>query len=91
VLAELLEDTATLLLPAPEDEIAAALDGLRAARLLSGWRGRPAADRAAVVAAVAAVARFAEAHAARLDEVEINPLLCLADRAVAADALIRIA
>ncbi|RBI83234.1 CoA-binding protein [Rhodosalinus halophilus] len=91
VLAELVEDTATLLLPAPQDEIAAALDGLRAARLLSGWRGRPAADRAAIVGAVAAVARFAEAHAARLDEVEVNPLLCLPDRAVAADALIRIA
>jgi acetate---CoA ligase (ADP-forming) len=45
----------------------------------------------AVIRAVLAVQAYALAHADRLDEVEINPLLCTPNRAVAVDALIRIA
>ena len=89
VLTELLADSASLLLPASEAELAAALDGLRAAPLLSGYRGRPAACRRAVLDAAMALQRFVEAEAQRLEEVEINPLICTPDRAVAADALIR--
>jgi succinyl-CoA synthetase beta subunit len=89
VLTELLADSASLLLPASEAELAAALDGLRAAPLLSGYRGRPAACRRAVLDAAMAFQRFVEAEAHRLEEVEINPLICTPDRAVAADALIR--
>jgi hypothetical protein len=45
VLAELLADTVSLLLPATAPEIERALDTLRLAPLLGGYRGRPAADR----------------------------------------------
>ena len=90
VQAEMLEDAGHLLLPATDEQIAAALGRLRVAKLLAGWRGAPAADRGAIVAAVQAVAGYATAHADRLEEAEVNPLICTPDRAVAADALIRL-
>jgi hypothetical protein len=89
VLTELWADTAALLVPVSDAAIGAALDRLKVGRLLAGYRGRPAADRAAVIAAIRAVEAYAIAAADRLEEVEVNPLLCTPTRAVAADALIR--
>ncbi len=88
-LTELLADSASLLLPTTAEEIGAALERLKIARLLAGWRGAPAADRGAIVAAVLAVQAYVMDNAPRVEEVEVNPLLCLPTRAVAADALIR--
>ncbi len=85
----MLGDSATLPLPASDAEVVAALDRLRIAPLLAGWRGGPAADRRAILAAARAVDAFAAAEAHRLAELDINPLIVTADAAVAADALIR--
>ncbi|WP_151082828.1 acetate--CoA ligase family protein [Nocardioides cynanchi] len=90
VLVELVDDTATLLLPATRPQIRAALTCLRIGPLLTGHRGR-VADLAAAVEAIEAIAAFAIDHADRLVEVEVNPLLVLAEGAVAVDALIRLA
>ncbi|TVQ52797.1 MAG: CoA-binding protein [Rhodobacteraceae bacterium] len=90
VLAEILGDAAALLLPTDAAEIEAALRGLTLFPLLDGYRGRPKAPLGAVVAAALAVARFAEAHAASLEELDVNPLIVTAEGAVAVDALIRI-
>ena len=89
VLAELLVDSATLVLPARRAEIGAALDGLRLGRLLAGYRGQPPADRAALLDAIAAIAAFAGSRAGRIAEVEVNPLLATPTGAVAVDALVR--
>lgn len=90
VAAELLADTVTLVLPATDAEIRAALGRLRLAPLLSGYRGRPPADIGAAVAAVLALARALGEDAA-LAEIEVNPLMLRADGggAMAADALVR--
>lgn len=90
VLAEIIGDAATLLLPTDAAEVAAALQSLAFFPLLDGYRGRPRAPLGDVVAAALAVARFAEAHAATLEELDVNPLIVTADGAVAVDALIRI-
>ncbi|MDX1785062.1 MAG: acetate--CoA ligase family protein [Roseovarius sp.] len=89
ILTEILQDAASLLVPATEAEIGAALDGLRIAPLLRGYRGKPAADRAAIIAAIMAVQAYTLAQGSALEEVEVNPLICTPDGAVAADALIR--
>ncbi|MHC8508178.1 MAG: acetate--CoA ligase family protein [Rhodospirillales bacterium] len=91
VLAELLDDTAVLLPPVTADDVLAALSGLRAAKILHGLRGAPAADMDALVHAVLAVADYAQANADTLLELDINPLIVRrAGRGViAADALIR--
>jgi acetate---CoA ligase (ADP-forming) len=93
ILVELIADVATLLLPTTPEKVAAALDSLKVARLIAGYRGRPAGDRGAAIAAILAVARFAEAHATTLSELDVNPLLIRPEGrgAVAVDALIRMA
>ena len=90
ILTELLRDSATLILPTTAEAIGAALAGLRLAPILAGYRDRPAADLAAVTDAIRAIAAFAEAHAGRLAELDVNPLIATPTGAFAADALIRL-
>jgi acyl-CoA synthetase (NDP forming) len=88
-LTELLRDQTSLLLPVGAADIRAALASLRIAPLLDGYRGKPGADIDAIVAAILAVQAYVTAHPGRIAEVEINPLLCAPQRAVAVDALVR--
>ena len=89
-LVGLVEDSQVLLLPADRRAIADALDSLKAARLLAGFRGRPAGDREAAIDAIVAIAAFAEHRRGRLLELEVNPLPVLAEGrgAFAVDAMI---
>ncbi|MEM7188962.1 MAG: acetate--CoA ligase family protein [Pseudomonadota bacterium] len=89
VLTELLRDSASLLIPSAEAEVSAALDGLRIAPLLAGYRGAKPADRGALLATIMAIQDFALANADRLQEMDINPLLVTPGAAIAVDALIR--
>ncbi|MGH1483550.1 MAG: acetate--CoA ligase family protein [Geminicoccales bacterium] len=89
-LTEILDDGVTLLLPVNEEEVAVALRQLRIAPLLAGYRGAPAADINAIIAAVMALQHYVHDHAAEVIEIEINPLLCGPTWAIAADALIRL-
>ena len=79
VLVELVEDAALRLLPVAAEEVGAMIDGLKLARRLAGFRGAPAADRAALEATVLALGRFFLDHRARIKEIEINPLIVRAD------------
>ncbi|MGE3969361.1 MAG: acetate--CoA ligase family protein [Dongiaceae bacterium] len=90
ILVEMIEDAATLLLPTTRAEVAAALGGLRVAKLLRGYRGKPAGDSEAAIDAVMAVAAYAEANRDRLVELDVNPLMVLpeGEGAVAVDALV---
>ena len=89
VLTEVLRDTKSLLLPTSRAQILQALEGLQIAPVLNGYRGKSAVDKAAILDAVSAVQSYVLAHATQVEEVEINPLICTADRAVAVDALIK--
>ena len=91
VLTELLQDRQSLLIPTTEAEISGALQELRMSKILNGYRGANAANIQAIIEAVMSVQNFVLANASKVTEVEINPLLCCAERAVAADALIQIA
>ncbi len=88
VTAEVLADTVTLILPAGEPEVLAALRRLRLWPLLDGYRGGAKADTRAVaqIAARLGVLMLARPE---LEEIEINPILVRAQGAVAVDALIR--
>ena len=92
-LVELAGDRVVLLAPASREEIEAAIEELKVAALIDGFRGRPAGDRAALVDAILAVQRFALDHAGRLIELDVNPLIVRpAGRGVAAvDAVMRMA
>jgi acyl-CoA synthetase (NDP forming) len=60
----------------------------KAARLLAGWRGQPAADRAAVERAIVALGRIARDLGDVLEAVDVNPFVARPDGAVALDALV---
>lgn len=88
ILVELVEDAAMLLLPTSAEEVEAAIRRLKIAKLLAGYRGKPAADMGAAVKSIMAIAAFAEAHRDTLLELDVNPLMVRADGAVAVDALV---
>jgi acyl-CoA synthetase (NDP forming) len=85
IMVELVRDVAQRLLPVEAEDVAAMIDGLKVARLLAGYRGRPPGDRAAFEAAALALSRFYLDHRARVAEIEINPLMVRGSGAVAVD------
>jgi acyl-CoA synthetase (NDP forming) len=93
VLTELLRDSVTLLPPFTAAGITAALGRLRAAPLLAGFRGRPAADVPALVETALACSRYALENLDRLAELDLNPVIVRprGQGAVAVDALVRLA
>ena len=90
VMTELMGDQVYLSVPAPMDIIEAKLQSLRISAVLDGYRGKPAANRRAIAKAIMAIQSYVVAHAESVVEVEVNPLICTPERAIAADALIRI-
>lgn len=91
VMVELLDDVATFLLPVSESEIRMALQRLRIAKALAGYRSQPAGDIDATVDAVMRVVKFVMQNADGFLELDINPLFVMPNGqgVVAADALIR--
>lgn len=88
-LTELLQDTASILIPSSEFGIKQALKTLKIHKLLLGYRGAPAANMDAIISAIVAVQDYVLANVDDVQEIEINPLICTPDAAIAADALIR--
>jgi acetyl-CoA synthetase len=89
-MVELLDDTVSLLLPASRDDISTAIQALKVARIIEGYRGGIAGDMNAVLDAVEAIARYAVDNSDRLLELDVNPLLLTPDAAIAVDAFIRV-
>ncbi len=89
VLTELMNDSTRLLLPFTRKDVEDALNQLQITTLLSGYRGKAKADTQAIIDAAMSLQAFALDHRDTLVEVEINPLICGQQRAVVADALIR--
>ena len=90
IFAELLADTATLLLPSSRSEVQQAIQSLKVANLLNGYRGKPAANLDSVVDAVTAIAQYAIQNHEQLEELDINPLMVGCKQSVVVDALIRL-
>jgi acetate---CoA ligase (ADP-forming) len=92
VLTELLSDSLTLLPPFTHDSIKAALGRLKLAKILAGYRGKPAADVDALIDTALAVTRYASAQLSTLIEIDVNPVIVrpLGKGAQAVDVLIRL-
>ena len=85
VFTELWRDTVCLLAPASNVEISLALQRLRIAPLLNGFRGKPSADTNALVELIQKV--ISTALNDDLVEIELNPVLVTPKSAIAVDAL----
>jgi acyl-CoA synthetase (NDP forming) len=90
ILVELMKDTVSLLLPTTREQVLRTLSKLKCTPLLNGFRGAPPADVNAAVDVILAVASLVEDALDSINELDINPLMLLAEGqgVVAADALI---
>lgn len=77
IYAEVFKDVALQTAPVTEAQATAMLRSLKTFALLDGARGRPHADVASAARAVAALSRFAVAHAGTVAQIDINPLVVL--------------
>ena len=78
ILVELVKDVAFRLLPVSAADARAMIGELKAAKLLQGYRGKPAADIDALVTAICGLSDFYLEHRYLLSDLEINPLIVLA-------------
>jgi succinyl-CoA synthetase beta subunit len=66
------------------------LASLRVAKMLDGFRGKPKADKTAIVDALSCLAEYAIERATSVSEIEINPLFVYEDRVLAVDVLMQV-
>jgi acetyltransferase len=64
------------------------IDEIKGSRVLEGMRGKPPADREALVDAILRVSRLVTDRREDIEELDINPLVVFAKGAKAVDALI---
>jgi acetyl-CoA synthetase len=90
ILVEIMKDSASLLLPTTRERVLKALGHLNCASIFKGFRGAPLADLNAAADVILAVADMVENDPFFIIELDINPLMLLAEGqgVVAADALI---
>ena len=90
ILVEMMKDSTSLLMPTTRERVLQALSQLKCAPLFNGFRGAPPADLNAAVDVILAVAGMLENNPLSIIELDINPLMLLAEGrgVVAADALI---
>ena len=88
ILIELMQEQALLMAPFSETEALEAVSSLKAAQLLSGYRGSPEYCMPSLCQAAANLSRLAWELADCIGEIEINPIFVQLYRAVAADVLI---
>jgi acyl-CoA synthetase (NDP forming) len=88
ILVELLSDKAVAMCPLSQTQAAEMIDSLKANRLLLGIRGKPAANRQALIDAVVSLSIIAFEFRDSIAEIDINPVLVNEDGALAVDALI---
>ncbi len=90
VLVELMKDSALALAPVSVSEASLMIDALAGRALLDGFRGAAPVDRAALATLVARVSTFIADHRDRIEEIDLNPVICHAGGLIAVDALIRL-
>jgi acetate---CoA ligase (ADP-forming) len=88
VLIEIFAERVVLLAPVTRPVALAAVQRLRLAPILSGARGQLPADLDAIADAIEALSRLARDHGDAIEALDINPLICAPNGALAVDALL---
>ena len=88
ILIEVLRDVAFRKAPVRATEALAMLDELQGRAVLDGVRGRPAVSKAAIADLLVRISLFGAAHAARLRELDLNPVIASGATLYAVDWLL---
>jgi acetate---CoA ligase (ADP-forming) subunit beta len=85
---EIYQDVALRMAPLSRKDALAMIGGLKAHRLLEGYRGAEKVDREKLSETILTFSSLIEELEGRIESVDINPLLCSSRRCVVADARI---
>ena len=88
-LTEILSDSVSLVMPFTRNEFNEALKDLKIAKVIDGYRGSKAINMEQLIQNIFKLQEFVVRNSSELSELEINPFLVTASRAVAVDALIK--
>ena len=87
IYVEIFKDTALGLAPLSKQEAFNMINSLKSVKLLDGYRGQPALDKAAFAQALVDISQFACEHADNMAELDINPVFLYEKGLCAVDAL----
>jgi len=90
IFTEVMKDVSFRVAPLTEEDAEEMLDEIKMKKLLGEFRGAPAVDRRQLVRALVGIGDLALKHE-EIAEIDINPLIILKDKPVAADALVILA
>jgi succinyl-CoA synthetase beta subunit len=85
---EIYQDVVLRMAPLTEKDVHAMIAGLKARRLLDGYRGAEKADREKLTETILAFSSVVMELGERIASIDINPLICSSRRCVVADARI---
>ena len=85
---EIYQDVALRMAPLAGKDVRSMIGGLKARRLLEGYRGAEKVDREKLTEAILAFSSVVMDLQGRIESIDINPLLCSSRRCVVADARI---
>jgi len=87
---EALKDTTVRLVPLLHDDAEEMISEIRSHKILEGFRGKPPADRKAILEVLMALSALVWDLKDQVKEIDLNPVLVYAKGAVAVDALIQL-
>ena len=85
---EIYRDVALRMAPLKEEDVESMIQGLKGRPLLEGYRGRKPIDRFSLTGLVLKFSSLAMDLVARIESIDLNPVLCSETGAVVADARI---
>ena len=89
IFTEILSDSQSLVMPFNRNQLNAAIKDLRIARVIDGYKGSDTINMEPLIKNIFKVQEFVIKNSHDLSELEINPFLITASRAIAVDALIK--
>jgi succinyl-CoA synthetase beta subunit len=85
---EIYQDVSLRMAPVGNEDVEAMIKGLKAAPLLSGYRGRPAVNRDKLTRTLVCFSEFVMAAADMIESIDLNPVMCSGEKCIVADARI---
>jgi len=85
---EIYQDVSLRMAPLGSADVDAMVRGLKAAPLLSGYRGRQAVNRDELTRTLICFSEFAMAAEDMMESIDLNPVICSGEKCVVADARI---
>lgn len=88
---ELYSDTVIRMAPLEEKDVAAMLAGIKAKKVIEGFRGSEPVDKGRLTAMMVEFSRLVMEMEAYIESIDLNPVMCSGSRCIIADARIILA